>query len=96
MYYVRRFFSWEDTQPYLLTPNREPTTDKSTATTKAKLSEPMEFYWDYLWEYEWEITGAEMTQEIHVSEALPNTGDISQELGTWGTLHSLQTIQQVG
>ena len=92
----KKIFPEKTQQPYLLTPNREPTTDKSTDTTKAKLSEPMEFYWDYLQEYVWEVTGAEMTQEIHTAEALPNTGDIPQELGTWVTLHSLQAIQQIG
>jgi hypothetical protein len=73
-------FSWGDT----CTPNRDPTTDQSTNTTKVQLGEPMSFIGVASRNMgERLLTGAEMTQrQLHHSVTHSRVHDKPQKLGS--------------
>lgn len=90
-------FLGETQHPHLLTPDRKPTTDQSTNTTKDQLGEPKSFIG-----VSYRNMGEGVTYRSRsdskdgcITKAYANTSDSSQKLGAWDTLHSVQAAQQV-
>lgn len=82
------FFSGEMLYTCPFTPDRETTTDQNTDTTEVQLGEPITGIWvkGYLKKQKWLSC---------ITKAHPSIGDTSQKLGTWSSLHSLQSAYQV-
>lgn len=93
-----RTFPGETQCTCLLTPDREPTRDQRTDTTK--LGDPMRcFFFPFVFVFLQLLTGIQVRGHFQgqkwlrdscVTEAHSSVGDKAWKLGTWSTSHSLQ------